>query len=99
MVNFSFTNGDSFKRKRTGEQIFRGECGPLMSGTSHVPPPDEYRADESGFPNAMASARYIEYILEKEGDISAVIAEPVRWTPYVPPPDYWKVYKNDDFCI
>ena len=50
-----------------------------MSGTSHVPPPDDYRADESGFPDAMASARYIEYILEKEGDISAVIAEPVRW--------------------
>ena len=61
-----------------GEQIFRADCGPLMSGTSHAPPPDDYRASESGFPDAMASARYIEYILEKEGDISAVIAEPVR---------------------
>jgi hypothetical protein len=27
--------------------------------------------------HGQASARYIEYILEKEGDISAVIAEPV----------------------
>jgi 4-aminobutyrate aminotransferase len=73
-----------------GEQIFRGDCGPLLPGTSHVPPPDDYRCDESGFPDAMASAKYIEYILEKEGDISAVIAEPVRWTPYVPPPEYWQ---------
>lgn len=76
-----------------GEQIFRGGVGPLMPGTTHVPPPDDYRAHESGFPDAMASARYIEYILEKEGDISAVIAEPVRWTPYVPPPGYWKAVR------
>lgn len=73
-----------------GEQIFRGDCGPLLPGTSHVPPPDDYRCEESGFPDAMSSAKYIEYILEKEGDISAVIAEPVRWTPYVPPPEYWQ---------
>ena len=41
-----------------GEQIFRGHgVGPLLPGTSHVPPPDDYRADESGLPNAMASAQ------------------------------------------
>ena len=38
-----------------------GDCGPLMSGTSHVPPPDDYRADESGFPDAMASAAVGRY--------------------------------------
>ena len=74
-----------------GEQIFRGQgIGPLMTGTSHVPPPDDYRVHESGFVDAMGSARYIEYILEKEGDICAVIAEPVRWMPYVPPVEYWQ---------
>jgi 4-aminobutyrate aminotransferase len=77
-----------------GEQIFRGGVGPLMPGTHHVPPPDDYRADESGFPDAMASARYVEYVLEKEGDIAAVVAEPVRWMPYVPPPEYWRAVKR-----
>jgi 4-aminobutyrate aminotransferase len=28
--------------------------------------------------------------LEKEGDVAAVIAETVRCTPFIPPPDYWK---------
>ncbi|NOQ18890.1 MAG: aminotransferase class III-fold pyridoxal phosphate-dependent enzyme, partial [Desulfobacterales bacterium] len=35
-------------------------------------------------------ANYIEYILEKEGDIAAVIAEPIRSTPYIPKPEYWQ---------
>ena len=77
-----------------GEQIFRGNVGPLMPGAQHVPPPDDYRAAESGFPDAMASARYIEYILEKEGDVACVVAEPVRWTPYVPPPGYWRAVRD-----
>lgn len=77
-----------------GEHIFRGNVGPLMPGAQHVPPPDEYRSSESGFPDAMASARYIEYVLEKEGDIACVIAEPVRWTPYVPPPGYWTAVRE-----
>jgi 4-aminobutyrate aminotransferase len=29
-------------------------------------------------------------VLEKEGDVGAVIAETVRSTPYIPPPDYWR---------
>ena len=76
-----------------GEQVFRGNVGPLMPGAQHVPPPDDYRCEESGFPDAMASAKYIDYILEKEGDIACVIAEPVRWTPYVPPPGYWRAVR------
>ena len=31
----------------------------------------------------------IRYILEKEGDVAAVIAEPVRAVPYVPPAGFW----------
>ena len=38
----------------------------------------------------MKCAHYIEYILEKEGDIAAVIAEPIRSTPYIPRSDYWQ---------
>jgi 4-aminobutyrate aminotransferase len=35
-------------------------------------------------------ANYVEYILEKEGDIAAVIAEPIRSTPCIPKPEYWQ---------
>ncbi|MGD2270303.1 MAG: aspartate aminotransferase family protein [Desulfobacterales bacterium] len=76
-----------------GEAVFRQDIGPLLPGTEHVPPPDEYRcvfgcADRGGCD--LMCADYVEYILEKEGDIAAVIAEPIRSTPYVPRPDYWQ---------
>ena len=32
----------------------------------------------------------IEYVLEREGDIAAFIAEPIRAVPYIPPPGFWK---------
>jgi 4-aminobutyrate aminotransferase len=32
----------------------------------------------------------VEYILEKEGDIAAVISEPIRSTPYIPKSEYWQ---------
>ena len=76
-----------------GEAIFRQDMGPLLPGTEHVPPPDEYRcvfrcAERGGCD--LVCANYIEYILEKEGDIAAVIAEPIRSTPYIPKPEYWQ---------
>jgi 4-aminobutyrate aminotransferase len=76
-----------------GEEIFRGSIGPLLPGTEHVPPADPYRclwdcSDRGGCDLKCAS--YIEYVLEKERDVAAVIAEPVRSTPSVPTPDYWK---------
>ncbi|MCP5087455.1 MAG: aspartate aminotransferase family protein [Rhodobacteraceae bacterium] len=76
-----------------GEAVFRRGIGPLLSGTEHVPPPDEYRClwdcgARSGCD--LKCANYIEYVLEKEGDVAAVIAEPVRSTPYVPRPEYWQ---------
>jgi len=76
-----------------GEAIFRQDMGPLLPGTEHVPPPDEYRcvfgcSDRGGCD--LVCANYVEYILEKEGDIAAVIAEPIRSTPYIPRPGYWQ---------
>jgi 4-aminobutyrate aminotransferase len=38
----------------------------------------------------LRCADYVDYVLEKEGDVAAVIAETVRSTPYIPPPDYWR---------
>ncbi|MFT7032818.1 MAG: 4-aminobutyrate aminotransferase [Cyclobacteriaceae bacterium] len=74
-----------------GEAIFRSEIGPLMPGTEHVPPADAQNCpfDCCGT-CSLKCADYIEYVLEKEGDVSAVIAETVRSTPYIPPKEYWQ---------
>ena len=76
-----------------GEAVFRQNMGPLLAGTEHAPPPDEYRCvfgctDRGGCD--LICADYVEYILEKEGDIAAVISEPMRSTPYIPRPGYWQ---------
>ena len=36
-----------------------------------------------------ACARMIEYVLEREGDIAALVAEPIRAVPYLPPAGFW----------
>lgn len=80
-----------------GEAVFRQNAGPLLPGTEHAPPPDEYHCifgcGERGGCD-MTCARYVEYILEKEGDVAAVIAEPIRSTPYIPKPEYWRIIRN-----
>ena len=76
-----------------GEAIFRQDMGPLLPGSEHVPPPDEYRCPFGCGQRGgcdLTCANYVEYILEKEGDIAAVIAEPIRSTPYIPKPEYWQ---------
>ena len=87
-----------------GEAIFRKDVGPLLPGTEHVPPPDCYRClwgcgdnGSTGSPSRAKSrdctlkcADYVEYVLGKEGDVGAVIAETVRSTSVVPPPGFWK---------
>ena len=83
-----------------GEDTFRsGPIGPLMAGTEHVAPYACYRcpygyADLDGKPDldacGMTCASFVRYVLEKEGDVAAVIAEPVRSIPYVPPLGFWQ---------
>lgn len=71
-----------------GEALFREELGPLIPGCLHVPP---YSPEGIG----KDSADYVDYVLEKERDVGAVIAEPMRWTTVVPPPqDYWQQIRN-----
>ncbi len=80
-----------------GEAQFRAGIGPLMAGTEHVPPPDPYRCSFRCRARAggcdLACADYLDYVLEKEADVAAVIAESVRNAPYIPSPDYWKVVR------
>ncbi len=83
-----------------GEQLFRsGGIGPLLAGSEHVAPFACYRCpygypDRDGAPQlelcGMTCARFVRYVLEKEGDVAAVIAEPARAVPYVPPPGFWQ---------
>jgi 4-aminobutyrate aminotransferase len=76
-----------------GEALFRsGRIGPLMPGAEHVAPFSSYRcpygtatAEESG----AACARMVDYVLGREGDVAAFIAEPIRAVPYLPPRGFW----------
>ncbi len=74
-----------------GESAFRKDAGPLLPGCEHVPPPDVTHCPfRCGTACSYACADYVEYVLEREGDVAAVIAETVRNVPVIPPPDYWK---------
>jgi len=80
-----------------GEATFRSHiAGPLLAGTEHVAPfhptrcPYGHKTLED---SAMACANMLEYVLEREGDVSAVIAEAMRAVPIVPPPGFWKAIR------
>lgn len=75
-----------------GESLFRKDAGPLLPGTEHVPPPGR-RDCPFGCDGecSLKCADYIDYVLEKEGDVAAVVAETMRATTAVPPPPgYWQ---------
>lgn len=77
-----------------GQATFRSGMGPLLPGTEHVPPPDPVHCPwDCGAECNLKCARYLEYVLEKEGDVGAVIAETVRSTPYIPPSEYWRTIR------
>ena len=78
-----------------GESLFRQNMGPLLPGTEHVPPPDPMHCPFAcGERCNLKCAEYVDYVLDKEGDVAAVISETVRSTPYVPPPDYWPIVRD-----
>lgn len=89
-----------------GESLFRHgvAVGPLLPGTEHVAPFGCYRCayghtvDEHGQPFLaqcrLACAAMVKYVLEREGDVAAVIAEPARAVPYIPPPGYWQAVRE-----
>ncbi len=88
-----------------GESLFRGgRLGPLLPGSEHVAPFGCYRCayghpvDAEGQPDVercrLACAAMVRYVLEREGDVAAVVAEPARAVPYVPPPGYWQAVQE-----
>lgn len=81
-----------------GEATFRSHiAGPLLPGAEHVAPFACYRCPygHSG-PEVcgLACANMVDYVLGREGDVAAVIAEPMRAVPYVPPPGFWKAVRE-----
>jgi 4-aminobutyrate aminotransferase len=79
-----------------GEAIFRRGMEPLASGALHIPPPDPARClFGCGGTCALRCAEYLDYVLEKEGDVGAVVAEPIRCTTvHLPPPGYWQTVRE-----
>lgn len=82
-----------------GEQLFRsGPLSPLLSGAEHVPPfgcfrdafGAGHRADEPHRPECgRRLAELIDYTLRVQGDVAALVAEPMRALPTPAPPGFW----------
>ena len=71
-----------------GEAVFRQHMGPMMPGVIRIPPPMK-----SGgfFEDEMKYAEYLEYVIEKEGEVGAFIGETVRNTDVqIPSKKYWQ---------
>lgn len=80
-----------------GEQVFRKGMGPLLPGVERIPPPTTYRGIFGDDGNDIKYAEYLEYVIEKEGDIGAFIAETIRNTDVqIPSKAYWK--KVQEIC-
>lgn len=75
-----------------GEVDFRKDMGPLMPGVERIPPPMTYRGPFANSKNGdIAYADYLEYVIEKEGDIGAFIIETIRNTDVqIPSQQYWE---------
>jgi 4-aminobutyrate aminotransferase len=75
-----------------GEALFRKDVGPLLPGSEHIPPPTRgschFNCNDEQHSGCLD---YLEYVLTMQGDVAALIAEPMRWTTVeLPPPGYWK---------
>jgi 4-aminobutyrate aminotransferase len=81
-----------------GEATFRSHiAGPLLPGAEHVAPFACYRCPYNHVgPETcgLACANMVDYVLGREGDVAAVIAEPMRAVPYVPPAGFWKAVRE-----
>ncbi len=75
-----------------GEAVFKKHLGPMMPGVIGIPPPTHYRGIFGFTDNdQLRYADYLEYVIEKEGDIGAFIAETIRNTDVqIPTKTYWK---------
>ena len=86
-----------------GEQLFRsGPLSPLLPGAEHLPPfgchgdrfGPGHRADEPHLASCgRALADLLDYTLRVQGDVAAVVAEPMRALPTPAPPGFWRAVR------
>ena len=79
-----------------GEALFRKDVGPLLPGSEHIPPPTRgkclFNCTDAGHSGCL---EYLDYVLGMQGDVAALIAEPMRWTTVEPPPPgYWQAARE-----
>ena len=78
----------------SGEMLFRsGPAAPLVAGALHVAPFGGYRCPyghATAEASAAACAGMIEYVLSRDSDVAALVAEPMRAVPYVAAPGFWR---------
>jgi 4-aminobutyrate aminotransferase len=73
-----------------GEALFRQNLGPMSPGAEHLAPLHLVRRLFGADRPFERYADYIDYSLDVQGDVAALIAEPMRWTTVeAPPPDFW----------
>ncbi|RFB79891.1 (R)-1-hydroxy-2-aminoethylphosphonate ammonia-lyase [Methylovirgula sp. 4M-Z18] len=73
-----------------GEALFRRDLGPMMPGTEHLPPLHLAARFFGADRPFERFADYIDYVLGVQGDVAALLAEPMRWTTVEPPPTgFW----------
>ncbi|HVF62670.1 MAG TPA: aspartate aminotransferase family protein [Casimicrobiaceae bacterium] len=79
-----------------GEAVFRRGLGPLLPGAEHAPPydPRDCRFGCNGCCTTRC-ADYVATMLDREGDVAAVIVETIRSTDVqIPPPAYYRTLRK-----
>ncbi|MCG8306458.1 MAG: aspartate aminotransferase family protein [Cytophagales bacterium] len=72
-----------------GEVVSGKNTGTAMPGIERIPPPNLYRGILGRYESKYIE--YFEYIVQKEGDIAAFIAEPIRNTDVtIPTKNFWR---------
>ncbi|MEG1584652.1 MAG: aspartate aminotransferase family protein, partial [Anaerovorax sp.] len=86
-----------------GEGHFRSNIGPLLPGCEHVMPFNSYRCTFGSCQDCgLKCIDYIEYVCKCEGDIGAILMEPIRCTDVqIPPVEYYVRLRKicDDYNI
>ena len=75
-----------------GESVFRSHMGPLLPGCEHIMPFNSYRCIFGDCKTcSLKCLDYLDYILERQRDVGAIIMETIRSTDVqVPPKAYYK---------
>jgi 4-aminobutyrate aminotransferase len=78
-----------------GEAVFQEHMGPLSPGVERIPPPITYRGIFEG--NEDKALEYLQYVLEKDPQIGAFLAETIRNTDVqIPSKKFWEAAR--DLC-